>query len=283
MARRHGLFGKTATLGRQHVHVPNHELDKALGGRGGHEGAYCEALLIDFFGADDVVSIDSSDYEGATQIHDLNHPLPEGLVGKFDTVIDAGTLEHVYDIAQALKNTSMLVKPGGQIIHISPSNNFCGHGFWQFSPGLFFSLYSPKNGYRNTEVFVAELGLPDVWFKVREPQGTQRIEIIPQSPMFVIVRTVVDSRNFSHDDVNQSDYLFAWEGGLTSLPQRTPVSAERMSPSLSLLKSYAKSKIMDSDLIRQAYGAYRYRDKRLSNRNPHLTMERVKDIIAGTN
>ena len=39
-----------------------------------------------------------------------------------------------------------LTKIGGMIIHALPANNFCGHGFWQFSPELFYELYSPENG-----------------------------------------------------------------------------------------------------------------------------------------
>ena len=47
---------------------------------------------------------------------------------------------------------SDLCKNGGTIIHSLPSNNNCGHGFWQFSPELFFSLYNEKNGFKNNEM-----------------------------------------------------------------------------------------------------------------------------------
>jgi len=101
-------------------------------------------LLRQEFGASTVVSIDYSDYEGANIIHDMNYPISQETYSKFDTVIDAGSLEHVYNAPQALKNCSLICnKSGGQIVHILPSNNYCSHGFWQFSPELFF-LYILK-------------------------------------------------------------------------------------------------------------------------------------------
>lgn len=281
VAHSHGSFGKTATLGRQNVHVPDRDLISIFGGLGGHEGSYCEQLLGEYFGAEEVVSIDSSAYEGASKVHDLNVPLPQDLVGKFDTVIDAGTLEHVFDVAQALKNTSLLVKPGGQIIHISPSDNFCGHGFWQFSPGLYFTLYSSKNGYKDTEVFVAELGSPDVWFRVREPIGSERIELIPKVPMFVIVRTVLERKTFSHESVNQSDYVFAWED---QTPRALNVKKARIPLYVRLgfrfLKNVAKSALVQSSWLRSILVEYSYREKRLSNNNPHLTRVKVSELLS---
>jgi len=66
-------------------------------------------------------------------------------------------MEHVFNASQGLKNVTRLCAPGGQIIHSLPANNFCNHGFWQFSPELFFSLYSDKNGYSETEIFLADV------------------------------------------------------------------------------------------------------------------------------
>ena len=61
---------------------------------------YCESVLTHFFGATQVDSIDNSNYENATLIHDMNESLPSALQERYDTVIDVGTLEHVFDIGQ---------------------------------------------------------------------------------------------------------------------------------------------------------------------------------------
>ena len=70
---------------------------------------------------------------------------------KFDTIIDFGTSEHIFNVVENLSNISKFCKNNGIILHSLPANNNCGHGFWQFSPELFFSLYSENNGFSDTE------------------------------------------------------------------------------------------------------------------------------------
>jgi hypothetical protein len=93
-----------------------------------------------------VVALDASAYEGAEIIHDLNKPIPDELAGKFDLVIDGGTLEHVFDYPTALQNAMRMLRVGGHLFLITPTNNQCGHGFYQFSPELFYGLLTPANG-----------------------------------------------------------------------------------------------------------------------------------------
>jgi SAM-dependent methyltransferase len=102
-------------------------------------------LLFRMLGFDVVESLDVSGYESATHIHDLNLPIPEQLKEKYDLVFDGGTLEHVFDIPQCLRNIHALLKPGGLIVHCSPANNWVDHGFYMFSPTLFSDYYSANN------------------------------------------------------------------------------------------------------------------------------------------
>jgi 2-polyprenyl-3-methyl-5-hydroxy-6-metoxy-1,4-benzoquinol methylase len=76
-----------------------------------------------------VSSIDASDYENATYVHDLNVPIPDHLKGQFDLVDDGGTLEHVFNFPVALRNCMEMVKVGGHLLLNVPTNNFVGHGF----------------------------------------------------------------------------------------------------------------------------------------------------------
>ena len=136
-------LGKTLTLGRQ---------DNAIKWKDSITGRidrYCEPLLINEFKAKEVKSLDASNYENATFIQDLNKSWDfEGLENqKFKTIIDAGTLEHVFNIPQALESIARACDVGGQIIHVQNFSDFCGHGFWHFSPELFHSWYSEKNGF----------------------------------------------------------------------------------------------------------------------------------------
>lgn len=88
--------------------------------------------------------VDSIDYypdEGPTITCDLNRPLPPELRAAFDLVYDGGTMEHCFDPAQLLRNAASLVAPEGRVIHHVPMNNWVDHGFYQFSPTLFFDFY----------------------------------------------------------------------------------------------------------------------------------------------
>ncbi len=213
------MFGNTLTIGRQGLHISNQTISKILNVKTNYsldkiyrweEVKFCEDLLIDHFGSIKVDSIDNSDYEKATFVYDMNLPIPEHLHEVYDTVIDGGTLEHIYNIPQALKNCSSFLKPGGQIIHCLPANNYCGHGFYQFSPELFFSLYSEENGYTETEVFIADLKINSKWFQVCNPHGVTRVNVSSSNPLYVMVRSVLEDKNFRHDRVQQSDYVNVW-------------------------------------------------------------------------
>jgi SAM-dependent methyltransferase len=92
------------------------------------------------------LALDVSTYEGAEIIHNLNEPVPQEMKGRFATIIDGGTLEHVFDIRQGFKNVADMLAPQGRVFHLSPCNNFVNHGFWQLSPTAFFDYYE-TNGF----------------------------------------------------------------------------------------------------------------------------------------
>lgn len=208
--KQYGSFGETLTLGRQEIHISPDVICSYLNVNSKYFG-YCESLLIDCFGSTSVESVDNSDYENATLLWDMNKIIDSKIITKqYDTVIDFGTLEHVYHINNALYNVSKLCKPKGQIIHVLPSNQFCGHGFWQMSPELFFSLYSKENGYEQTEIFMLDTVDIESVVKLEPPSNGKRILFGGINPVYVAVRTVLSDKNFSHDDVQQSDYLYLW-------------------------------------------------------------------------
>lgn len=207
-----GAFGRTITIGRQELVINSVALSRLVQPSSTYEPSpYCDNILVDQFGATTVDSIDNCEYEGASHILDLCRPVPIYMHGSYDTVIDAGTTEHIYNAPQALRSMSELVSPGGQVIHILPANNYCGHGFWQFSPELFFSLYTEKNGYRDTEVFLADFINKWRWFRVSAPRDGQRVNVASFGELYVMVRSVRTGENFSHDDVQQSDYIHEWQ------------------------------------------------------------------------
>ena len=208
-AAKKAQFGRVATIGRQSMDINEEQLRRvvALPAEYKHE-RYCERFLTEYFNAESVESFDYSDFEGADHIEDLNKPLGKQY-SRYDTVLDFGCLEHIYNVPQAFKNLSELCSEGGQIIHILPANNMCAHGFWQFSPELFFSLYSKANGYAETQVFLADLSREELWYQLTPPENGQRIILNSCARLSLLCRTVKGPA-FSHDNVQQSDYVFWW-------------------------------------------------------------------------
>jgi hypothetical protein len=247
-------LGKVATIGRQALAVP------AL--REKH-GIFCEEFLISHLGATEVHSYDNSPYEGASHIADFNQPIVPST--QYDTVLDFGTTEHIYSITQALDNIRLLCAEGGQILHVSPANNFCGHGFWQFSPELFFSLYSEQNGYSETEVFLADLTDTRHWFAVIRPSNGERAQATSRSPVYVLCRTV-KRRTVSRREVQQSDYVSAWS---------------RTAPVPTRLKTWVKSSPFRHRIALSLLEFRQTRRERtgLSRWNPHFTRVSVAALL----
>ena len=102
------------------------------------------------FGPRQIDTLDVSDFENANIIHDLNQPL-ESSFGQYDLIINAGTLEHVFDVRQALWTLSDLTKVDGQIVHIAPAG-LLNHGFYNFNAG-FFSDYYEQSGWLREELY----------------------------------------------------------------------------------------------------------------------------------
>lgn len=107
-----------------------------------------QETLFRGLGFDAVESIDIYDAEKPTHVFDLSRPLPAGLNGRYDLVYDGGTTEHCFNTAEVLSNALRLARQGGRIIHHLPLNNWIDHGFYQFSPTLFFDFYG-ANGCDN--------------------------------------------------------------------------------------------------------------------------------------
>lgn len=100
-----------------------------------------DLTLFKSLGFNNIKSIDISSIENADIIFDLNEPIPEKYWGMFDVIYDGGTLEHVFNFPQALKNIHLLLKDGGIVIHLSPSHNHVDHGYYMFSPQVFSEYY----------------------------------------------------------------------------------------------------------------------------------------------
>src|SRR5262249_13637464 len=169
-------FTRTLTIGRQSLFPSGAALGRVFSILGIREDVNRFLAENDFgerffslLGAREVASMDFSTYESASIIHDLNDPIPESLRRRYSLVYDGGTLEHVFNIYQALKNTMEMVAPGGHLLQASVANNFMGHGFWQFSPEMLFRAFSADNGYRVEAMLLHERTPGGQWYLVSDP------------------------------------------------------------------------------------------------------------------
>lgn len=214
-------LGRVLTLGRQELHVNHAEVRWAKLAQyqsSKIQGKFAEECLLGAFGAEIVDSIDASNYQNATFIIDLNEDIPSRMLGKYDTVLDFGTSEHIYDIRQVFKNVSDAVKVGGQIVHILPTNGFSGHGFYQFSPEFFFSTYSESRGFQSTKVFVVNPLNPYTWYQISSAPLGERTDVYSAGPLYVVCFTK-KSCGASQKSVQQSDYLTAWDEANVEIKQ----------------------------------------------------------------
>ncbi len=157
-AQRRLFAGSVCTLGRQHVYATAADLrglaqqypvslpsgpvelhrDPDLAAR----QCVSDGFLLQALGFETVVRLDYSDYESPDVRLDLNQPeTPDTLQGRFDVVLDSGTIEHIFELPQALRHCARLVKPGGRVIHLTPSSNSVDHGLYSVSPTLYVDFY----------------------------------------------------------------------------------------------------------------------------------------------
>ncbi len=168
------------------------------------------AEFLRFLGAKEVSAMDISDYEGAAILHDLNKPINDELKEKFTLVLDGGTLEHVFNFPTALANAMEMVEIGGHLIVITGGNNFLGHGFYQFSPELFYRALSEENGFRVKRMIAAEVR--GKWYEVADPKKIKgRVELINEKQVYLMVLAQkTASRSLFVKAPQQSDYVEIW-------------------------------------------------------------------------
>jgi hypothetical protein len=173
---------------------------------------YCEPLF-EFLGAEEVKAVDVSSYEGAEIIHDMNQPLPGSMNERFTSVVDGGSLEHVFNIVQAITNCMELTAEGGSFISLSPANNFLGHGFHPLSPEFLFAALSEQNGFKVRRMLVHENKIKTQVYEVMDPREYgQRVVLCNRLPVFIKTWATRESvKPLFQTFPQQPDWDMLWE------------------------------------------------------------------------
>jgi SAM-dependent methyltransferase len=168
--------------------------------------------LFTYLGASAVESMDYSSYEQATIIHDLNQPITDDLKNRFDFIYDGGTIEHVFDIKMVFDNIKRMLKVGGTFVSVNCGNNFCGHGFYQFSPELYRSVFSKEAGYNLFSLQLMNVGPNPEPVDVPNNRGMRQEISTANIPIYICAAAEKLEEKNTTQNIQQSDYITIWGG-----------------------------------------------------------------------
>jgi hypothetical protein len=236
-------------------------------------GEYSDRFFVECLHISQPHSLDYSAFEGADILHDLNQPVPDHLKERYNAVIEAGTLEHIFNFPAAIANLMQMTRVGGTIFASTVANNLCGHGFYQFSPELIFRIFSAENGFKLGRVLAAKASFPGVeleplggLYEVIDPAvvGARVGLMTPFPVMLFFEATRIDAVvPFAHTP-QQSDYAAAWASSETG-PTDPSAKPPKRIPGYSLLRSCLRATPMWERLRNRREGKRQQREFSFGN------------------
>lgn len=152
--------------------------------KGGTLFAIAKAFYAATFVPSKIVSVDMNGTPDALR-QDINNQLDLG-GEQFDIVINHGTAEHVFNIAQVFKTMHDHTVDGGLMVHESPCTGWIDHGFYCLQPTLFYDL-AAANCYEI--VIVAFEHIDTGWtHRLESRDELTRLDVPNNSMLFVVYR-----------------------------------------------------------------------------------------------
>jgi len=144
-----------------------------------------DEIIFHTLGFEHLESMDYSDYEWANIIHDLNDTnVSKNMIGKYDFIIDAGTIEHVFNLRNVLENIYKMLKIGGTFFFHQPTFDGLNHGYYNFSPCLFHDYFKVNNyqinaivphSIKDDFVYLADPQINDICVKMPIIEGSHNM------------------------------------------------------------------------------------------------------------
>jgi len=107
-----------------------------------------------------------------------------------------------------------LLRVGGHFMTVTPASGQMGHGFYQFSPELWFRLLSPDNGFEMRRMVAVEYAPRARWFEVADPAVVRkRVEITNRYPVLLMVLAHKTANVFVLQSSPQQDHYFLLSRG----------------------------------------------------------------------
>jgi SAM-dependent methyltransferase len=215
-------FAKMLTIGHLNLTLSARQVQKiaellgsSMDVHGLNSDRYADRFFAMLLGAQKVTSLDVSDYEGCDLIHDMNLPIAPIYHEQFDAVVDGGSIEHVFNFPIAMANCMKVLKKNGNLFILTTANNHMGHGFYQFSPDLFFRIFRRENGFEICEIVLIKHPYPGLalsrkikCYTVTDPAVLKRrVGLVSRSPVLIMVHARrVDITPIFQSFPIQSDY-----------------------------------------------------------------------------
>lgn len=232
-------FSKTLTLGRQFRAFTKNEFAKYMPAfssipedkqKQAFASPYAEVLFAEMYG-EKLYSLDGFAHEKPDIVWDLNEPIPDEMKGQYTCLIDGGTMEHVFHVPQLLQNCFSMLQEGGFYLCMVPTNNFNGHGLYQFSPDFFYSVFSEANGMEIKDVFIVKFSAKNkVWRINHSPEeGGARVQfdVNTQTEIYVVAQKI--GKTPQRLIAQQTDYQEGWyedEKSITNTASRDSLIAK---------------------------------------------------------
>lgn len=154
-------------------------------GLGGVPDPMIESVaILERLGVDSTV-IDVARLRGMERIVDLNEPLPPDLARSFDLVVDTGTCEHCFNVAQAFVNACEALAQDGMLVHAAPLTRI-NHGFWSFNPTIYPDFFE-DNGFE-LQMLTGVSGTLHEGFRPFNVDPFGRFDAPPQAALYVIAQ-----------------------------------------------------------------------------------------------
>ena len=148
--------GKLLTFGEQEILLTDDQINFFFNASFlKNNTPYKSKSILKNIGFDDVHSLEYPGYGNPNIEMDLNYPLDKKYYGSYDCILDAGHMEHCFNLSEIMKTMFNLVKNDGIIIHYNPCQGNMNHGFYNFQPTFYFSFYK-YCGFKDIKVFLIE-------------------------------------------------------------------------------------------------------------------------------
>jgi hypothetical protein len=126
-----------------------------------------------------------------------------------------------------------MLQVGGHYIGITPANNTMGHGFYQFSPELFYNVFSADNGFALKKMLIYTLDAESKssdWYEVMDPaKVNSRVVLVNSLPTYImfVAQKLKEVPVFSSNP-QQSDYRNLWAIRKALTENRAPARESRL-------------------------------------------------------